>query len=675
MTSTIKVTMDNLEEITALVFGAEEFQTMKEKAAQRTAAALETFKEEIEEIMHELDGNSDIMSIEKGDESMKVNTMINRFAAKDKATAVKFIGAVKNNNRENFKSDVVSVDMKELSQAIREGKAIIPAVIDGKIIDANFKEQQLFMLDIDDAGCSLNEIKRKLREYPYSMIYTSFSHTIAVPKYRIAFIADRVITDAQQARQITAALMQVIGCADEKCVDVSRIFFAGRNILETHNRTFSVDKLLNNTSVEYEDVAAPTLTERVAIIREEESGTDNKIITVEQIQENLQELRLEIEGTVVDYNGSFQWFNKNIHLTDILGKDINVKFRCFHPEHTDKRPSASLEEYQGQVNYRCCCENFNSPKSTIDTLHHLLDMDKIEVQYILADALGITLGSTYQREMRLLIADTKANITRLVKTDSILGKEMKHLWGALSVIQDFASAKVTTAPLSVNTNRPTFFMSQSQLKNEMLRLQMRGATAARLKLDQLKDLGFIRPLKDDEIDLKSLDKAKKVQQDMKKRESKEVNRVEYYELCAITPTMIKKAEELIKIRKQSGTKKRNMNITRRLNTYGEEFTFNVNVQGKVEQKICFNKNQKEMDKLLTAASDLIAIQGYFTEEQLRKQFDPKRKIKKDKTQKLIDDTIPAIIAQLDIKKDRVKKATREQFEISVKTKTNTVIYY
>ena len=257
----------------------------------------------------------------------------------------------------------------------------------------------------------------------------------------------------------------------------------------------------------------------------------------------------------------------------------------------------------------------------------------------------------------------------------VLGKEMRYLWGALSVIQDFASAKVTTTPLSVNTNRPSFFMSQSQLRNEMQRLQMRGATAARLKFDQLKDLGFIRPLKDDEIDADFLKKAKEIQKQQQIRENKkELNRIEYYELCAITPTMIKKAEENIKLRKQSGAKKRNMNITRRLNTYGEEFTFNVNVQGKVEQKICFNKNQKEMDKLISAASDLIAAQGYFTEDQLRKQFDPKRKMKKDKVQKLIDDTIPSIISQLNIKKDRVKKATREQFNISAKTKSNTTIY-
>jgi hypothetical protein len=674
MTTNTKITMEKFDDILALVFGKEEFDSMKERARKRAEAASEVFKREIREIINEIDKNSDIIESEEV-KQVKVNTMINRFKAENKQQAQKFIGAIKNNASDKFKSDIVSVNMEELAQAIRQGKTIVPAVINGKLIDANFVKQQLFMLDIDDAGCSLNEIKKRLKDYPYSMIYTSFSHTIAVPKYRIAFIADKVITDAQKARQITLALMDVIGCADAKCVDVSRIFFAGKNVLETHNRTFSVDKLLKNTSIKYEEVSAVQEVTRASIVREEESGTDNKTITVEEIKNNLQELREEFEGTTVDYNGSFDWFNKNVPLTAILGKDLNIRFRCLHNEHLDKKPSATLEEYQGKIYYRCCCDDFNNPKSTIDTLHHLLDMDKVEVQYMLADALGVTLGSTYQREMRLLIADTKANMDKLIKKDSILYKEMKYLWGALSVIQDFASAKVTTAPLSINTNRPSFFMSHSQLKDEMQRLQMAGATAAGLKLDQLKDLGFIRPLRDNEIDIDALNKSIEIQNKLKKIKGREdINRVEYYELCAITPSMIKKAEDNIKLRKASGTRKRNMNITRRLNTYGEIFTSNVNIQGKVEKKLHSNKQQKEMDKLVIAASELIASQGYFTEEQLRKQFDPLRKMRKDIVQKLIDDTIPLIISKLSIKKDRVKNSTRKKFNISVKTKTNTTIY-
>ena len=54
------------------------------------------FKNEIEEIMHEIDENNDIMSREEV-EQVKVNTMINRFSAENKQQAQRFIGAIKNN--------------------------------------------------------------------------------------------------------------------------------------------------------------------------------------------------------------------------------------------------------------------------------------------------------------------------------------------------------------------------------------------------------------------------------------------------------------------------------------------------------------------------------------------------------------------------------------------------
>ena len=65
-------------------------------------------------------------------------------------------------------------------------------------------------------------------------------------------------------------------------------------------------------------------------------------------------------------------------------------------------------------------------------------------------------------------------------------------------------------------------------------------------------------------------------------------------------------------------------------------------------------------------SGIVNVRMVITEEKILMNI--------DKVQKLIDDTIPSIISQLNIKKDRVKKATREQFNISAKTKSNTTIY-
>lgn len=610
------------------------------------------------------------------DEPLRVNTMINRFKAKDKAAANKWIGAIKNNKSENFKTDIVNVTLAELGNEILKGKAIVPAVLNGKLQDANFVEQQLFALDIDYIGVSLEDLKARFKDYPYALIYTSFSHTAAVPKYRLLFVADRVITNADEARFITAALMDIAGCADERCVDVSRIFYAGRSIVEIQEKQFNVDKLLANTSIKKEEVIskATATGEKVAIKAKEEAGTKEVIITAADIIKNLSTIK-DFEGQTLEYDGSFNWINSNVNLGIALGKELNTLFRCLKPGHLDRNPSAMVYKYDGKYYYRCSCGDFNKPKSVIDTLSIILDMDKVEVQYLITDALGITMGSAYQRNSRLLIADTKANLLNMIKPDTILYKEMKYLWGTLNVIQDFASAKITVSPLSVNSTRPTFYMGRTQLQSEMLRLGIKGASDVKGKLDQLKDLGFIRPLKDEEITQEALNVTEEHRNNMILSTGKKcINRVEYYELCAITPSMIREAENKITTRKKLGAKKKNMNINRRISTYGLDHTETVNVQGKVVDKLVNNKYQKDIDKMLNVAANLIKEEGYFTEEMLRKAFDPKRKKRKDITEKLINDSIPLIIQELGIEKNRVKNSIRTQYSISEKIKTNTIIF-
>lgn len=610
------------------------------------------------------------------DEPLRVNTMINRFKAKDKAAANKWIGAIKNNKSENFKTDIVNVTLSELGNEILKGKAIVPAVLNGKLQDSNFIEQQLFALDIDYIGVSLGNLKARFKDYPYALIYTSFSHTAAVPKYRLLFVADRVITNADEARFITAALMDIAGCADERCVDVSRIFYAGRSIVEIQEQQFNVDKLLANTTIKKEEVIskATATGEKVAIKAKEEAGTEEVIITAADVIKNLSTIK-EFEGQTLEYDGSFNWINSNVNLGIALGKELNTLFRCLKPGHLDRNPSAMVYKYDGKYYYRCSCGDFNKPKSVIDTLSIILDMDKVEVQYLITDALGITMGSAYQRNSRLLIADTKANLLNMIKPDTILYKEMKYLWGTLNVIQDFASARITVSPLSINSTRPTFYMGRTQLQSEMLRLGIKGALDVKGKLDQLKDLGFIRPLRDEEITQEALNVTEEHRNNMILSTGKKcINRVEYYELCSITPSMIREAENKIVTRKKLGAKKKNMNINRRISTYGLDHTETVNVQGKVVDKLVNNKYQKDIDKMLNVAANLIKEEGYFTEDMLRKAFDPKRKKRKDITEKLINDSIPLIIQELGIEKNRVKNSIRTQYSISEKIKTNTIIF-
>ena len=126
--------------------------------------------------------------------------------------------------------------------------------------------------------------------------------------------------------------------------------------------------------------------------------------------------------------------------------------------------------------------------------------------------------------------------------------------------------------------------------------------------------------------------------------------------------------------KEAGVKRRCHNVARRAAALGEEFAEVINVQVNVIQKTTDPKRQKKLDKMIKTAKTLLDNQGYFTEEQLRKAFDPKRKQTKATTQKMIDDFIPYIIKDLDIKKDRVKNSTRSKHSIPSDIKNNTTIY-
>lgn len=624
----------------------------------------------------------DMKTIKGSKYEMTFKTTVNRLQAKDKEHALRYIAAIKNNNSDFAKSDIIETDLKTLAKAIESGRAIVPAVIEGRLVDSNFKQQQLFALDIDDMNLSLNELKAKFKKYPFAMIYTSFSHTEEKPKYRFLFVSDRVVTNADEARAVNIALMKLAGTADEKCKDLARIFFAGKEVLEIKEKTFNVDKLLKETNTEIQvkltksKIIENIIKQEMTVKEVEAVGEDNKTITIEEVKANLSKIK-KFNGMELDFVGSFEWLNQNISLATALSKEKNTFFRCLHSEHLDRKPSSKIFEYEDKEHIICSCNHFSSPKTLMDTLSEILDMDKVELQYEITEALEITLGSQYQKECRLLIADTKANLLKMIKADTILYKEMKFLWGALNVIQDFASAKVTTMPLTKNNKRPTFFMSASMLSNEMKRLTIAGYSivAVKNKLNQLKDLGFIRPLSDEELTEKALNKALENKEKCKiLLNSNAVNRIEFYELCAITPSMIRKAEKIISTRKELGAKKKNAGIARRINTFGTEHVEIVNVQTDVDAKVEKMVENKKYKKIIDLAKGMLKDKKYFTEKELAKAFNKNGNYKVTLVEKMINDCIPAILNETGAKKKRISKATKLEYSLPEKLKSNSFIY-
>lgn len=619
--------------------------------------------------MSDLEENNDIIENEGG-VPMKHKILLDSVGYKDKPAA-KETGAIQN----RLPNCVTEVTIEDLAAAIVQGKTFKPNYMTGRSQDT-FVSSSLIAVDIDNKGKELDlygyksigdfiEETKKSNLKP-ALIYTTFSHTEEVHKYRAVFQLNKLVTNLNELKAIGQVLKVEYPYVDAK-VSVSHLIYAGREI-----------KLLDPVAriapkVEYEKTTKAVKGKSAEITKVNGSKIT---LTKEMLVNNLASLKPKFRGIRLDIANSFDWINKNIPMTVALGYDLNTRFRCILPGHDDKKPSARISEtIEGRQNYICSCQI--SYKSLIDVIAKALNMNKVLVQYLITDTLGIIVGSEYQRNMRFLIADIMANTDIIIEDGSVLDKFMRrsNLHGLYNLIQQFASAHITVGPLGPE-DKITFFMSRSQIVEKMEKFNMRGISTIGYKLNTLKEIGFIRALKDEEINPEALKKAKKIQSQMilHSAKPKYINRVEYYELSLLTPGDIEEAERIITLMKEVGLKRNKNNSTRRSAALGIDFASKVNVQMDISMKIDDPKKQKQMNKMLKAAKDLIETQGYFTEEQLRQKYDPSRRQRKDSVQKLIDDTIPCIITNLNIKKNRVKKSIRIQYSIHDKIKTNTVIY-
>lgn len=660
----------NLEKMMTILFGEEELKQMKERAARRGAIEQAIWKKEIQELMDDISENDDIIDNKEGEEVMTHKVLMDTVSFSRKP-ADREIGAIQN----RLPGLAREMTIEEIAAELVSGKTFKPNYMTGRSQDS-FVSSTLIAVDIDNKGeelekCGYVSIEKFLEEISESdlkpaIVYTTFSHTDECHKYRAIFQLERIVTDLNELKAIGRAIKAEYPYADAK-VSVVHPIYGGKELIKLDK------KAAINPIVSFEDLK-PTVKGKETHITK--VLADKKILTKEMLVSNLKVMRDKFKGTTIDAINSFEWINENIPMTIALGYDVDTRFRCILPGHKDSKPSARISEtIEGRQNYICSCQDTYT--SLMDVVSQALDMNKVLLQYVIADAIGVTIGSEYQRRMRLLIADIMANTDRLIEEDSVLDKFMRrsNLHGLYNLIQQFASKHITLQPLG-SPDKITFFVAQSQIQKQMFKYNMKGASMIGYKLNTLKELGLIRALKDDEINAEALAAAKDIQRTMSMEKQKKcINRIEYYELCLLTPSQIEEAEKIITALKEAGVKRRHNNSIRRAAALGNEFASSVNVQTDIENKVDDPKIQKKKDKMIKAAQSLIEKQGYFTEDQLRQAYDPKRKEKKSQVQKTIDDFIPHIINVLGIKKERVKKSTRTLHSIPLKIKNNTTIYF
>lgn len=159
----------------------------------------------------------------------KIKLHIDTIGYKDKKLANKDFGLIR--NRLQRDSPPVEVTIAELLEAIQQGKTISPAVMKGTKAE-DFVEQQVFMVDIDNKNTDIPLLTVeealsicKKNCLTLAFYYFSFSHTEKIPKYRLVFVMDKVITDHILRDTITRKLIDLFEQADTSCRNADRVFF------------------------------------------------------------------------------------------------------------------------------------------------------------------------------------------------------------------------------------------------------------------------------------------------------------------------------------------------------------------------------------------------------------------------------------------------------------------
>jgi len=101
---------------------------------------------------------------------------------------------------------------------------------------SNFVSSQMIAIDIDDNYKSIIEIQDKIKSLNLdcNYIYTSLSHSDIKPKVRIGWILEDVITDKAKYEQYINILTHLLN-ADPACVDCSRFYFNGKEVVYKNN--------------------------------------------------------------------------------------------------------------------------------------------------------------------------------------------------------------------------------------------------------------------------------------------------------------------------------------------------------------------------------------------------------------------------------------------------------
>lgn len=268
------------------------------------------------------------------------------------------------------------IETEELFSIICSGGSFRTAAINGSS-DKGFISQQIFAVDIDNAKdkSPLPERERLTPEQAVEMakaagltanfIYPTFSDSPALRKFRVLFLLDMPISEAELRSQVADYITNLFGAAaDSKCRNPARLFF-GTDKPPILTNTEEINRIERIMPLLPE---APKAKPHSNNTEQRKGGTlynkpknSHSISNIDLIRAgNIEELRKRLGGrktTVFDNSEDFlKHVYSELDIAELLEIDTPKSFCCIF--HNDKHPSASIfRDKYGNQRYKCNSAN------------------------------------------------------------------------------------------------------------------------------------------------------------------------------------------------------------------------------------------------------------------------------------------------------------------------------
>lgn len=257
--------------------------------------------------------------------------------------SIKEIGGIKTRLQKSTSPSLVTLE--ELVHKIETGHSISPGIMSG-MSAKDWQEQQLFLVDIDNEEdgpiLRIKDAKVICRDngLPLAFYYQTFSYTKERPKFRLAFVMDKPVTDESVRKHIIETLVNLFPQSDKSCINADRIFHG----------TNKGAKLLNrNARISYEDIEAISFP-----IHPEKHRSGQSSHASGRSDSELDELvkNFDLFGYMQERNGDFRRTSKGVvfHNCEICGHHDNLMY---------------VEETNS-----FCCRSQNKGGSIIDYLRY-----------------------------------------------------------------------------------------------------------------------------------------------------------------------------------------------------------------------------------------------------------------------------------------------------------------